>query len=272
MDIMQVQQTTQSLFTTRGNSAGAESNRPQGAGFAGALDRAMAVASDPSDSKTIHLGTLTRERPTVSHLLAGHPEYGSRCWEIIHSDINRDKPWTRIPAGTEIYLDPETKEISWEKGAATSRNGAPPLSGAWNPAGIETPPPVRDQGSPRERIEASIDHAAARYNLPRELIASVIRAESNFDTDAVSRAGAQGLMQLMPGTARELGVENPFDISENIDAGSRYLKKMIELFGGSLEKALAAYNAGPGAVRRFNGNVPYQETRQYVSRVLSFME
>ena len=112
MDIMQVQQTTQSLFTTRGNSAGAESNRPQGAGFAGALDRAMAVASDPSDSKTIHLGTLTRERPTVSHLLAGHPEYGSRCWEIIHSDINRDKPWTRIPAGTEIYLDPETKEIS----------------------------------------------------------------------------------------------------------------------------------------------------------------
>ncbi len=258
--MMQVQQTTQSIFTTRSGSVPAGSDRLQGGDFTGALDRAMAVATDAPDGKKVYLGSVTRERPTVSHLLAGHPEFGSRCWEIIHSDINRDKPWTRIPAGTEIYLDPETEAISWEKGAA------PPPAGGWNPAGMEAVATGRDQ------IEASIDHAAARYNLPRELIASVIQAESNFDTGAVSRAGAQGLMQLMPETARELGVKNPFDIAENIDAGSRYLKKMIELFGGSLEKALAAYNAGPGAVRRFNGNVPYQETRQYVSRVLSFME
>ncbi len=272
---MQVNQTIQSLFTTRGSGARSGSNRPQEAGFAGALDRAAAAANESPDGGKVHLGTVTRERPTVSHLLAGHPEYGPRCWEIIHSGVNRQKPWTRIPAGTEIYLDPETEEVSWEKSAASAGmayNGAPPLSGAWDPAGMEAPLTERERGSLRERIEASIDDASARYDLPRELIASVIRAESNFDISAVSRAGAQGLMQLMPATARELGVQNPFDISENIDAGSRYLKKMIDLFGGSLEKALAAYNAGPGAVRRFNGSVPYQETRQYVSRVLSFME
>jgi len=120
-------------------------------------------------------------------------------------------------------------------------------------------------------IEKSIHNAAQKYNLPAALIRGVIRAESNFEVGAVSRAGAQGLMQLMPGTAKELGVDNPFDIEQNIDGGARYLRKMLDSFGGDIKVALAAYNAGPGAVAKYGGNVPpYQETQQYIHRVLRF--
>jgi hypothetical protein len=119
-------------------------------------------------------------------------------------------------------------------------------------------------------VERSIQKAAKKYNLPPALIKAVIKAESNFDTNAVSSAGAQGLMQLMPATARELGVNNSFDIDQNIDGGSHYLRKMLDKFGGNTKLALAAYNAGPGAVEKFKGNVPYPETRNYIKRVMRF--
>ena len=122
-----------------------------------------------------------------------------------------------------------------------------------------------------QKIKNSILKAAQKYDLPVNLIKGVIRAESNFQVKAVSHAGAQGLMQLMPDTARELGVNNPFNIEENIDGGSRYLRKMLDSFGGDLKLALAAYNAGPEAVIKYGGKVPpYRETQQYVKRVLRF--
>jgi soluble lytic murein transglycosylase-like protein len=122
----------------------------------------------------------------------------------------------------------------------------------------------------RDKIEKSIHKAARKYNLSPELIRGVIQAESNFRVDAVSRAGAQGLMQLMPATAKELGVTKPLDIEQNIDGGAHYLRKMLDRFGGDVKLALAAYNAGPGTVRKYAGNVPYRETIQYVDRVLRF--
>ena len=124
--------------------------------------------------------------------------------------------------------------------------------------------------SDQQMIERTVQKAAAKYNLPPELIAAVIKAESNFEVSAVSSAGAQGLMQLMPATAKELGVKNPFDIEQNIDGGTKYLRKMLDRFGGNVRKALAAYNAGPGTVMKYNGRVPYPETRQYVKRVMRF--
>lgn len=134
--------------------------------------------------------------------------------------------------------------------------------------------PSREKSDTRERqeIERSIQKAAGRYNLSPGFIKGVIRAESNFQVGAVSRAGAQGLMQLMPATAKELGVTNPLDIDQNIDGGCRYLRKMLDAFGGDVKLALAAYNAGPGTVRRYDGKVPYQETIQYVDRVLRYSE
>ncbi|MCU0540361.1 MAG: transglycosylase SLT domain-containing protein [Desulfobacterales bacterium] len=119
-------------------------------------------------------------------------------------------------------------------------------------------------------VEQAIGDAAAAYNLAPGLIRSVIRAESGFRVDAVSRAGAKGLMQLMPETAAELGVSDPFDIRQNIDGGARYLRRMLDRFDGDLRLALSAYNAGPGAVEKYAGEVPYAETRSYVERVLRF--
>lgn len=112
-----------------------------------------------------------------------------------------------------------------------------------------------------------IEEAAARYSLPEALIRSVIQVESGFDTTAVSRAGAQGLMQLMPALSTELGVEEPFDPRENIMAGARYLRGLLDRHRGNVPLALASYNAGPGAVARYGRIPPYPETRRYVKKV-----
>lgn len=110
--------------------------------------------------------------------------------------------------------------------------------------------------------------AARRHGLDEGLVLAVVGVESAFRPDAVSPKGAQGLMQLMPGTARELGVKDALDPAQNLDGGSRHLKGLVARYDGDLEKALAAYNAGAGAVARHGGIPPYRETRDYVKKVL----
>jgi Transglycosylase SLT domain/Domain of unknown function (DUF4124) len=115
-----------------------------------------------------------------------------------------------------------------------------------------------------------ISEAANRYGIPERLVTAVIRAESGFNPRAVSRKGAQGLMQLMPSTASVLGVRNSFDPRENIDGGVRHLRGMIDRFPGNLPFAIAAYNAGEKAVTAYGGIPPYPETQDYVGRVLRY--
>ena len=121
-------------------------------------------------------------------------------------------------------------------------------------------------------LESVIQPAAAKYGLDPNLVAAVIWAESSGDPNAVSKKGAQGLMQLMPATARELGVGNVLDPRQNVDGGSHYLRRMLDEHDGDLSLALAAYNAGPDAVRKYGGVPPYRETRDYVGRVMRIYE
>lgn len=129
----------------------------------------------------------------------------------------------------------------------------------------------RDEGR-RYSISGLIAHNARQFRLDAALIKAVIKVESDFNADTVSSKGAQGLMQLMPETAREIGVSNPFDPTQGIYGGSFYLRKMLDSFDSNLEHALAAYNAGPGVVRRYGGIPPYRETQNYVKRVKYYLE
>lgn len=116
-------------------------------------------------------------------------------------------------------------------------------------------------------IDAAIDMAAARHNVDPNLVRAVVKVESNFNPNAVSRKGAMGLMQLMPSTARQLKVRNPFDPEQNVDAGVRHLKQLLESYGGDVKLTLAAYNAGAGAVARSAGIPRFAETQNYVRRI-----
>ncbi len=130
--------------------------------------------------------------------------------------------------------------------------------------------PMKNTSIGNDSYRDIISQAANKYNLPDKLISAVIKQESNFKNGVVSHAGAQGLMQLMPGTAKFLGVKDSFDPVQNVMGGAKYLRQMLNQFGGDIELALAAYNAGPGNVKKHDGIPPFKETQQYVKRVLGY--
>jgi soluble lytic murein transglycosylase-like protein len=129
------------------------------------------------------------------------------------------------------------------------------------------PAPTPSQNGVRQHIQ----HAAARYGINSELVDAVAWQESRYNPRARSSAGAIGVMQLMPGTARQLGVTNPHDVRQNVAGGAAYLREQLERFGNNVPLALAAYNAGPGAVLKYGGIPPYRETQNYVRQIMRRM-
>ena len=119
----------------------------------------------------------------------------------------------------------------------------------------------------RPSLDRVIQQSASRHQVDPDLVRAIVRVESNFDPYAVSLRGAQGLMQLIPATAQRFGVRDAFDPRANLEGGVRYLRYLIDLYGGDLELALAAYNAGENAVSRYNGVPPYRETRNYLRKI-----
>jgi soluble lytic murein transglycosylase-like protein len=161
-------------------------------------------------------------------------------------------------------IDQMFTAIRGDAPAAPQTSFASALASATAPAASTSPVAG---GTP---FGAEINAAAARYGIDPALLTGLIRQESGFNPAARSGAGAVGLTQLMPGTATSLGVTNPLDPAQSIDGGARYLRQQLDRFGGDPSKALAAYNAGPGAVQRFGGVPPYAETQNYVQRVLAY--
>ena len=149
----------------------------------------------------------------------------------------------------------------------------PVLSAATTPAPTTATPAAGSSASTGwagSQYSATIASVASRYNIEPAILHGLIQQESGFDPNARSSSGALGLTQLMPGTASSLGVSNPLEPTQSIEGGARYLSEMLSKFGGNVEDALAAYNAGPGAVSQYGGVPPYAETQEYVNKVLGY--
>ena len=165
----------------------------------------------------------------------------------------QQRSWKPVPSANVRAARSAALEVNQYLSTDQSQNGPSTFS--------------RERAFSAEEVDAAIEKAAAAHNVDPSLVRAVIKVESNFNPNAVSRKGAMGLMQLMPQTARQLNVSNPFDPEQNVDAGVRHLKKLMESYGGDVRLTLAAYNAGQGAVARSAGVPRFGETRNYVKRI-----
>ncbi len=176
-----------------------------------------------------------------------------------------------VSADGSSFIDVPTSEI--EHFEAAPEEPVEEVLSAGNAKGVGAKPvssgrPAAFSARPATDLSQVVNEASGRYRLDPDLVNSVIKAESGFNVRALSPKGAQGLMQLMPGTASQLGVPNAFDPQANVDGGTRYLRELLERYNFDLVKALAAYNAGPQRVEQFGGVPPYYETRAYVARIV----
>jgi soluble lytic murein transglycosylase-like protein len=181
-----------------------------------------------------------------------------------HRDANGSRIRLYLDAAGTSYLEVDAADIAAEETVTLPAEPVTSAGTAASPAEADVAP----QKLSEEQLHPLLAKAGEKYDIDTDLLASVVRQESDGQPHAVSRAGAQGLMQLMPGTASEMGVADSFAPGENINGGSAYLDWLLKRYHDNLQLALAAYNAGPAAVDHWHGIPPYRETRVYVARVI----
>jgi soluble lytic murein transglycosylase-like protein len=210
------------------------------------------ITPSEEQGRTVYVNDFI-EKPSPRRTEAPQPRHAFMYWS---SKENRWKPVPPPNAAVMKAAESAAQEVNQYLGRDSNRSANAKIAAA----------NARSASSP-EDIDAAIAQAAARHNVDPNLVRAVVKVESNFNPNAVSRKGAMGLMQLMPSTARQLNVKNPFDPEQNVDAGVRHLKQLLESYGGDISLTLAAYNAGAGAVARNAGVPHYAETQNYVRRI-----
>jgi len=241
--------------------------RPSQMDFGTALRSAMTGPSPLSTGQLANITAIQRgNRQASLASVSARPSLGAGQASGLPSLARQPLPSATTPLG---LTRPATQTAQTAKSAAQTAYGLSSQAARTAPAApakIAKPAASAADGDYAALIQA----AAQRHGVSPHLVKAVVTAESDFDPRVVSSAGAMGLMQLMPGTAKDLGVKNPFDPAQNIDGGTRYLAQMLERFGGDEKKALAAYNWGPGNVER-GGRMP-AETRNYLRKVANFKQ
>jgi soluble lytic murein transglycosylase-like protein len=203
----------------------------------------------------------------VSHP-ASNPSQPHRRASVLVYWSRVEHRWKPVPPPTPSAMK-AARSAAAEVGqyVAAAAPSSPVMNTAENEATPDNREILRGRDMTSRELDGIIEEAARRHDVDPNLVRSLIKVESNFNAHAVSPKGAMGLMQLMPGTARTLNVSNPFDPEQNVDAGVRHLKHLLQDFNGDVKLSLAAYNAGAGAVTRSKGMPPYAETRNYVKRI-----
>lgn len=235
-----------------------------GKGFAEKLDKALGNGESPASSATAN-AKETAEALTLQmlqsslHLAGDSPSEGGSASSLIPFSLANSFMHSyraNLAAGGEIPVSSPTRP----------RSQLQDLAEAMPAVAEEEAPAIPRHNDDTAWLDPVIAKASQRYGVDVGLIRAVIKAESDFNPQAVSHAGARGLMQLMPSTARSLGVSDPFDPEQNIMGGTRFLKDLLQRYGGSVDAALAAYNWGPGNVDKRPDHLP-RETRDYLARV-----
>lgn len=226
------------------------------------LTVALPALGSPADNANVPGMVAVKENGRTVWVNTPESRPQARQHSVLVYWSNKEQRWKPVPVPPPWVLASARNAAADVQSYVVSRPRGNSLSTNPNYAALS-----RGYRVSSKQIDDAIDQAAQKHNVDANLVRALIKQESNFNPTAVSNKGAMGLMQLMPGTARQLGVVDPFDPQQNVDAGVRHLKQLLDNYNGDVRLGLAAYNAGEGAVARNKGVPPYRETQNYVKSI-----